>query len=72
MAGYSFLKKWIYKPGIEEVNINAYNDIEVIAAGGRSSGGICALSSSPGSPTVSSAERPSAGTDTACNPFSNV
>ena len=36
MAGYSFLKKWIYKPGIEEVNINAYNDIEVIEAGGRS------------------------------------
>ena len=32
MAGYSFLKKWIYKPGIEEVNINAYNDIEVIEA----------------------------------------
>ena len=30
MAGYSFLKKWIYKPGIEEVNINAYNDIEVV------------------------------------------
>ena len=30
MAGYSFLKKWIYKPGVEEVNINAYNDIEVI------------------------------------------
>lgn len=30
MAGYSFLKKWIYKPGIEEVNINAYNDIEVL------------------------------------------
>ena len=27
MAGYSFLKKWIYKPGIEEVNINAYNTI---------------------------------------------
>ena len=26
MAGYSFLKKWIYKPGVEEVNINAYND----------------------------------------------
>ena len=25
MAGYSFLKKWIYKPGIEEVNINAYH-----------------------------------------------
>ena len=36
MAGYSFLKKWIYKPGIEEVNIKAYNDIEVIEAGGRS------------------------------------
>ena len=30
------LKKWIYKPGVEEVNINAYNDIEVIEAGGRS------------------------------------
>lgn len=30
MAGYSFLKKWIYKPGVEEVNINAYNDIEVM------------------------------------------
>jgi len=27
MAGYSFLKKWIYKPGVEEVNINAYNDM---------------------------------------------
>ena len=26
MAGYSFLKKWIYKPGVEEVNINAYNE----------------------------------------------
>ena len=36
MAGISFLKKWIYKPGIEEVNINAYNDIEVILSGGRS------------------------------------
>ena len=31
MAGYSFLKKWIYKPGIEEVNINAYNDIAFLA-----------------------------------------
>ena len=31
MAGYSFLKKWIYKPGIEEVNINAYNDIEAVS-----------------------------------------
>ena len=36
MAGYSFLQKWIYKPGVEEVNINAYNDIEVIESGGRS------------------------------------
>lgn len=36
MAGCSFLKKWIYKKGIEEVNINAYNDIEVIESGGRS------------------------------------
>jgi pilus assembly protein CpaF len=36
MAGYSFLKKWIYMPDVEEVNINAYNDIEVIMSGGRS------------------------------------
>lgn len=36
MAGFSFLKKWIYKRGVEEVNINAYNDIEVITSGGRS------------------------------------
>lgn len=36
MAGYSFLKKWIYKAGVEEVNINAYNDIEVIESSGRS------------------------------------
>lgn len=36
MAGYSFLRKWIYKPGVEEVNINAYNDIEVIMDSGRS------------------------------------
>ena len=36
MAGYSFLKKWIYKPHVEEVNINAYNDIEVIMSSGRS------------------------------------
>ena len=36
MAGYSFLKKWIYRPGVEEVNINAYNDIEVIMNSGRS------------------------------------
>ena len=36
MLLYSFLKKWIYKPGVEEVNINAYNDIEVIESSGRS------------------------------------
>ncbi len=36
MAGYSFLKKWIYMPDVEEVNVNAYNDIEVIFSGGRS------------------------------------
>lgn len=36
MAGYSFLRKWIYMPGVEEVNINAYNDIEVIMSSGRS------------------------------------
>lgn len=36
MAGYSFLKKWIYKSDVEEVNINAYNDIEVILNSGRS------------------------------------
>ncbi|SHO54177.1 ATPase, T2SS/T4P/T4SS family [Anaerocolumna xylanovorans] len=36
MAGYSFLKKWIYMPDVEEVNVNAYNDIEVIFSGDRS------------------------------------
>lgn len=36
MAGYSFLRKWIYAEGVEEVNINAYNDIEVIMNSGRS------------------------------------
>jgi pilus assembly protein CpaF len=36
MAGYSFLRKWIYMPDVEEVNINAYNDIEVIMNSGRS------------------------------------
>lgn len=35
MAGYSFLRKWIYMPDVEEVNINAYNDIEVIMNSGR-------------------------------------
>ncbi len=36
MAGISFLGRWIYDPKIEEVNINRYDDIEVIYAGGRS------------------------------------
>ena len=36
MAGISFLKKWIYRPGVEEVNINSFDDIEVIMSGGRS------------------------------------
>lgn len=36
MAGYSFLRKWIYMPDVEEVNINAFNDIEVIMNSGRS------------------------------------
>ena len=36
MAGYSFLRKWVYMPDVEEVNINAYNDIEVIMSSGRS------------------------------------
>lgn len=36
MAGYSFLKKWIYMSEVEEVNINAFNDIEVIMNSGRS------------------------------------
>ena len=36
MAGYSFLRRWIYMDGVEEVNINSYDDIEVIMSGGRS------------------------------------
>jgi len=36
MAGCSFLNKWIYREGVEEVNINAFDDIEVIMSGGRS------------------------------------
>ena len=36
MAGISFLKKWIYMPSVEEVNVNAFDDIEVIMSGGRS------------------------------------
>lgn len=36
MAGFSFLRKWIFMDGIEEVNINSWDDIEVIYNGGRS------------------------------------
>ena len=36
MAGISFLKRWIYNENTEELNVNAYNDIEVILSGGRS------------------------------------
>lgn len=36
MAGYSILAKWIYMPGVEEVNVNAYDDIEVIYSSGKS------------------------------------
>ena len=36
MAGISFLKRWIYDPNVEEVNVNRFDDIEVIMSGGRS------------------------------------
>lgn len=36
MAGYSILAKYIYEPGVEEVNVNAYDDIEVIYSSGKS------------------------------------
>lgn len=36
MAGISFLGRWIYAPDVEEININRFDDIEVIHAGGRS------------------------------------
>ena len=35
MAEYSFLTKYIFGKGIEEININAWNDIEVYYSGGR-------------------------------------
>lgn len=35
MAEYSFLTKYIFSKGIEEININAWNDIEVYYSGGR-------------------------------------
>lgn len=36
MSGYSFLADYIYAEGVEEVNINAYDDIEVIYSSGKS------------------------------------
>ena len=35
MAEYSFLTKYIFGKGIEEININVWNDIEVYYSGGR-------------------------------------
>ena len=36
MAGYSFLEKYLSMPGVEEININSFDHIEVIMSGGRS------------------------------------
>lgn len=36
MAGYSFLEKWLQTPGLEELNINSYDSVEIITSGGRS------------------------------------
>ena len=35
MAEYSFLTKYIFSKGIEEININAWNDIEIHYSGGK-------------------------------------
>ena len=35
MVRYSFLEYWLNKPGVEEININAWNDVEVIQKGQR-------------------------------------
>lgn len=35
MVGYSFLEYWINKEGVEEININSWNNIEVLERGGR-------------------------------------
>ena len=35
MSEFSFLTKYIFGTGIEEVNINAWNDIEIYRAGGK-------------------------------------
>lgn len=36
MAGYSFIQKYLEMPGIEEININAFDDVAIITDGGRS------------------------------------
>ena len=36
MAGYSFLEKWLKTPGLEELNINSYDSVEIITSGGKS------------------------------------
>ena len=36
MTGYSFLANYIYADDVEEININAYDDIEVIYSSGKS------------------------------------
>lgn len=36
MTGYSFLAQYIYGEGVEEININAFDDIEVIYTSGKS------------------------------------
>lgn len=35
MAGYAFLRKYLDSPDTEEININAWDDIEIIRSGGR-------------------------------------
>ena len=35
MAEFSFLTKYIFGTGIEEIDINAWNDVEIYRAGGR-------------------------------------
>ena len=35
MAEFSFLTKYIFGTGIEEIDINAWNDIEIYKAGGK-------------------------------------
>ena len=35
MAGYGFLRKYLDAPDTEEININAWDDVEIIRSGGR-------------------------------------